>query len=928
MTKDAFVWDFKLSQLSMLRNNINNVLLYFHWHQCKERTDDHFYLQKIADILVIYVNLELKLLKSTKTSASQLSNTLLTALYIYLDKSEEHIFKVFFKSHLKDDKKICLWMLGKYFSNIAENKLQLTSVMFVRYILAFKLWKSLSDNQEELKKINSLAMKIMGSTMPSLCLKNLHFIKQPPKKYINTTMWYHWYLRTKSFDLETAIESFIKYEENLYNLATSEESSLDIIKNNTRCNCHIQVEDVFFKRTNKCTKLQKQKMMKKKQKLKVDEIIFIDLTKEENLITNKKKRNLKWLQLLKMRDLLECSKNTQKMDMVDSLDNSKNPNAIVRSSINEVTKSYEFDFANSSDPSCDNSRFNDVSILTDFNGIFSNGDIIKNKGNQNIETNKTCSISNDLFDDYICDMSIDSRLLNIDISTENNKELTPSLLDFNLSGMDSLSNDFSYSSIEAIDSHLSKKDVTDANSSIEDDKPYNALFCKDSLLSFNDNKNQLLTELTDLKLCEDDDKNFLSLNEESLITSTNSSTDPFILGLNPDIDEFSKPLLMEKYNLTSSSKEYPIFVSDLEYWKKKLLKTNSSREKTKETIIIQQELNGEIFADSEENSEKKKKRCKRKKHAEINEDNFNFQLETNDYAEFFNDMKHWKKKILKTNNSPMKIKECDIKEESNFIFEHFQPSEELKRKQLRRKRLSAQKMKNSELCLINNNKKRKTEDKKIITQNESTAKSNDKAVLQFLHENFLPKFTRISSFQLLANCIKSKKADTIITIFDSDSSLISQIKNDEVKPSSSHYFIRLLCKNRLLLHHYTESKGTLERQAGISPEKLITLPESDHDLLYQQLKCNIPQADLVIIFTNNMSSISKWLKGKPHKLFIIQEKAREMKSLLIKEFSPDLKFFINTELEVIQTENYDKGCQLLAENLGWSEELKKYEEIA
>lgn len=102
--------------------------------------------------------------------------------------------------------------------------------MFVRYILALKLWKSLSNNQEELKKINSLAIKIMGSTMPSVCLKNLHFIKQPPKKCINTTMWYHWYLQTKSFDLETAIESFIKYEENLYNLASPEESLSDVTK--------------------------------------------------------------------------------------------------------------------------------------------------------------------------------------------------------------------------------------------------------------------------------------------------------------------------------------------------------------------------------------------------------------------------------------------------------------------------------------------------------------------------------------------------------------------------------------------------------------------------------------------------------------------------------------------------------------------------
>lgn len=60
------------------------------------------------------------------------------------------------------------------------------------------------------------------------------------------------------------------------------------------------------------------------------------------------------------------------------------------------------------------------------------------------------------------------------------------------------------------------------------------------------------------------------------------------------------------------------------------------------------------------------------------------------------------------------------------------------------------------------------------------------------------------------------------------------------------------------------------------------------------------------------------LRGKPPKLCIIQEKTKGMENLLITEFSPDLKFCINTELEVIQTGNYDQGCQLLAENLGWS----------
>lgn len=94
--------------------------------------------------------------------------------------------------------------------------------MFVRYILALKLWKSTSDDQEELKRINNFTLKIMGSAVSSLCFDTLDFFPQPPKKCINQSMWY---LQTKSFDLPRTIDDFLQFEENSHSI-----DQLDLIK--------------------------------------------------------------------------------------------------------------------------------------------------------------------------------------------------------------------------------------------------------------------------------------------------------------------------------------------------------------------------------------------------------------------------------------------------------------------------------------------------------------------------------------------------------------------------------------------------------------------------------------------------------------------------------------------------------------------------
>ncbi|XP_011495282.1 PREDICTED: uncharacterized protein LOC105360167 [Ceratosolen solmsi marchali] len=896
VSNDAAAWNSKLSKLAALKKHISNSLLYyhFHWYDCKERVSDHyFYLQSMSDILLIYVNLELRFFKKSSASVNKFTNMLLNILYIYLGNSEEHIFKVLLKSELatKHNNKICSPIFEKCFSNALVNKSQLTTVTFVRYVLALKMWKLISDDQEEIKKINNFALKIIGSTMPSLCFDSLDFFPQPPKKCINKIIWY---LQTKSFNLTTTIQNFLEYEENLHGSISS--SDTNKIEKNKSC-FHLQVnENISLENVNKCAKLHNQ-YFKMKKKLEPGKITFIDLTEEDDQKSEEKtikiKQNLEWLKVIKKKkNVLKYSKYNHKVEIADSTDSYESPVnkvALINLPIsdNEVTESYKFDIVDSSCESCDNTG-NDLSILNNSNDMFENSDITKDKRNPNIETNRICSITSDLFDDYICDMLINSSLLNnvesthlsetkllaSDLSTDSSKEFVPTLLDFNLNGIDSLSNDFSYSNIEAIDPCLTRKNFKETCTSSESDRPYNSSFRKDTLLmTFRDNKNQLLTELTDFGLYEVDDKDSSILNDETLITSTDISSNPFILELNSDIaiTDFSKSSLLDEYSFISDGKEYPLSSIDIKHWKKKILKTSGTSKKGKEKIVLQESLNEDLEGFKIPQEKKKNK------------------------------LRHRRKRSA----AALKIKEPP-----------------------------AQKMKIPELLILDDESESiswlnesKLEDDILSTTNVPAKESSDKLTSKFLKQ-------KISSFQNLADCIKNNNVNKIITLFDSGSSILKKLTSKQMKPSSSHYFIRLLNEKGFLLRHYTEDKGELERLAGITPEKCVALLEKDvvPESLYFQVNYDFSQANLLIFFINNLSSISKWLNEKCPRLFIIQETTVEIESMFIADYlnlipkpSKDLQFDSNIKLEVIRAETHDKGCQLLAEKLGWSKELKKYD---
>ncbi|XP_022902594.1 NAD-dependent protein deacetylase sirtuin-2 [Onthophagus taurus] len=195
------------------------------------------------------------------------------------------------------------------------------------------------------------------------------------------------------------------------------------------------------------------------------------------------------------------------------------------------------------------------------------------------------------------------------------------------------------------------------------------------------------------------------------------------------------------------------------------------------------------------------------------------------------------------------------------------------------------------------------------------------------------------------------------------------------KPTVCHYFIKMLNNKGILLRHYTQNIDTLERVAGIPDEKLveahgtfnqghclecnkeysqewmkdkiftIDVPicedcpgvvkpdivffgESLPEKFYRYLQTDFVKADLLIILGSSLavqpfaSLVDRVSKECP-RLLINREKAGQRSGLMaIMGVGGGLEFDSSKNTrDVCWLGDCDDGCLLLAEKLGWKEEL-------
>ncbi|KAL6421435.1 hypothetical protein ACFW04_013892 [Cataglyphis niger] len=206
--------------------------------------------------------------------------------------------------------------------------------------------------------------------------------------------------------------------------------------------------------------------------------------------------------------------------------------------------------------------------------------------------------------------------------------------------------------------------------------------------------------------------------------------------------------------------------------------------------------------------------------------------------------------------------------------------------------------------------------------------------------------------------------------------LAKELLPEGFRPTISHYFIRLLWEKGLLLRHYTQNIDTLERIAGLPSEKLVEAHGTFHtgrclkcrapymlpwmkekileDIIPKCEECNegvvkpdivffgemLPerfqvladrdfvQADLLIIMGSSLvvqpfASLIDRVRTTCPRLLINNEKVgmpdRLSRFLGLRQ---GLMFDTQGGRDVAWLGDCDTGCQLLADKLGWKDELR------
>ncbi|XP_018405777.1 PREDICTED: NAD-dependent protein deacetylase sirtuin-2 isoform X1 [Cyphomyrmex costatus] len=209
--------------------------------------------------------------------------------------------------------------------------------------------------------------------------------------------------------------------------------------------------------------------------------------------------------------------------------------------------------------------------------------------------------------------------------------------------------------------------------------------------------------------------------------------------------------------------------------------------------------------------------------------------------------------------------------------------------------------------------------------------------------------------------------------------LAKELLPEGFKPTISHYFIRLLWEKGLLLRHYTQNIDTLERIAGLSPDKLVEAHGTFHT--GHCLKCRAPytfswmkekivegvipkceecnegvvkpdiiffgemlperfqvladrdfiEADLLIIMGSSLvvqpfASLIDRVRNTCPRLLINNEKVgiqdRLSRFLGLRQGLVFDAKSAHGGRDVAWLGDCDTGCQLLADKLGWGEELR------
>ncbi|XP_075229348.1 uncharacterized protein LOC142328997 isoform X2 [Lycorma delicatula] len=202
----------KPNRAAKLKKVVNEYLLFFHmvYLDIKQPLEHLPYLNRMSDLLAMYVDLEIKASRRRKEHVKIICGKLTAALFVFLRYSMDHILDTMLKTRLmaKSSNEISAPVLGCVLHDKPIHPL--SGITYVRYILVYKLWKKVVRGADERRRINKQACenvippddfrKIARCTMLDGILPNI------PKSRTDVTQFY---MQAK-FSVKDKAKAFLK----------------------------------------------------------------------------------------------------------------------------------------------------------------------------------------------------------------------------------------------------------------------------------------------------------------------------------------------------------------------------------------------------------------------------------------------------------------------------------------------------------------------------------------------------------------------------------------------------------------------------------------------------------------------------------------------------------------------------------------------
>ncbi|XP_011495605.1 PREDICTED: uncharacterized protein LOC105360408 [Ceratosolen solmsi marchali] len=340
----------KSSRAAKLKELIKDALLLFvYFHRFEQPQDQNrtVYLDQMSDLLAMYIDLELVASKrNADPQHNKISARLVSCLYVYLENSTEHLLDTLIKIQLMNETHLQILdaVISKIFKIIPAHPE--TEVMYVRYLLVYRLWKKIHSNLAVKKQINANAISSLRSlptNLPVILLEQVLPSTTVAQGKLSDPQSTKFYL-CQHFDLRKACSQFLQYcrsnsddeatspvddiiqrDQRLKSTITSERCNVDSVniefskssnsfdKHNSIKNIiNIPFTDLKIESNNQSRSnisndssslndksIIKPEILSRNKKSKhFDDVVLIDLTDEEvtKIVKCKKRRKISWLE--------------------------------------------------------------------------------------------------------------------------------------------------------------------------------------------------------------------------------------------------------------------------------------------------------------------------------------------------------------------------------------------------------------------------------------------------------------------------------------------------------------------------------------------------------------------------------------------------------------------------------------------------------